>query len=101
MSVSSIKVNIAGRSYPVKVKPGEEGGVRKAVKLINDKIKEFSENYAVSDKQDLLAMAALQISTQYLSTDYHSAIEEQGVTERINEIESFVSDFLKKEKTRS
>ena len=101
MSVSSIKVNIAGRSYPVKVKPGEEGGVRKAVKLINDKIKEFSENYAVTDKTDLLAMAALQISTQYLSTDYHSEMETQGVTAKINEMEQFVSEFLKKEKNRS
>ncbi|MEW6469862.1 MAG: cell division protein ZapA [Bacteroidota bacterium] len=101
MSSASIKVNIAGRSYPVKIKPDEEGSVRKAAKLINDKIKELQENYAVTDKQDLLAMSALQISTQLVTADYHNTMEATGVADRIHEIEKFVSDFLKKEKARS
>jgi len=60
----SIKVNIANRVYPLTVKPEEEESIRKAVKAINEMIKEFEQNYAVKDTQDLLAMCALQFGSQ-------------------------------------
>ena len=53
MGEISIKINIADRVYPLKVSMEEEEIVRRAAKLINDRIKEFQENYAVRDKQDV------------------------------------------------
>lgn len=59
-----IKVTIGDRVYPLTIKgEGEEEGVRKAVKKINDLIKKFEENYEVRDKQDVLAMCALQFAS--------------------------------------
>ena len=59
-----IKVTIGDRVYPLTIKgDGEEEGVRKAVKKINDLIKKFEENYEVRDKQDVLAMCALQFAS--------------------------------------
>jgi len=59
-----IKVTIGDRVYPLTIKSeGEEEGVRKAVKKINDLIKKFEENYEVRDKQDVLAMCALQFAS--------------------------------------
>ena len=63
MSDLSIKVNIAGRVYPLTINREEEESVRLAAKRIEDSIKVFQENYAVKDKQDLLAMTALQLAT--------------------------------------
>ena len=40
----------------------EEEIIRRAAKLINDRVKEYQENYAVRDKQDLLAMIALHFA---------------------------------------
>ena len=37
--------------------------IRKAVKKINDLLKRFEENYEVRDKQDVLAMCALQFAS--------------------------------------
>ena len=59
-----IKVTIGDRVYPLTIKSeGEEEGVRKAVKKINDLIRKFEENYEVRDKQDVLAMCALQFAS--------------------------------------
>ncbi|MGB5362489.1 MAG: cell division protein ZapA [Aureibaculum sp.] len=74
-----IKVTIGDRVYPLTIKgEGEEEGVRKAVKKINDLIKKFEENYEVRDKQDVLAMCALQFaSLQEVRSIYNEKDAEQ------------------------
>lgn len=66
MSSLSIKVNIAGRVYPLTIDPQEEEFIRKAADRINANIKELQENYAVRDMQDLLAMTTLQYATEVI-----------------------------------
>jgi cell division protein ZapA (FtsZ GTPase activity inhibitor) len=51
MGEISIKINIADRVYPLKVNMEEEEIIRRAAKLINDRIKEYQENYAVRDSR--------------------------------------------------
>jgi vacuolar-type H+-ATPase subunit E/Vma4 len=62
MSDISIKVNIAGRTYPLTLGTAEEANIRKAETAIEESIQTFQKNYAVKDKQDLLAMASLQMA---------------------------------------
>jgi cell division protein ZapA len=57
-----IKISVADRVYPLTVDPGQEEGLRSASKKIDAMIKEFEQNYAVRDKQDVLAMCALQFA---------------------------------------
>lgn len=65
MEKLKINVVIAGRNYPLSVSsPKEEEGMRKAAKSINKLISLFEQNYAVSDKQDVLAMCALQFASK-------------------------------------
>lgn len=59
-----IKVSIADRVYPMTILPQQEEGLRKAAKKIEAMIKQFEESYAVRDKQDVLAMCALQFAAQ-------------------------------------
>ncbi|TND08081.1 MAG: hypothetical protein FD123_2635 [Bacteroidetes bacterium] len=82
MGERSIKVVIAGRTYPIKVSEKEESFVAEAVSRINEKVKALEAAYSVKDKQDLLAMAALQFATQYLETrtkvvEGHEDLEEE------------------------
>ena len=58
MDVLSIKIKIADREYPMKVKPGDEERVRNAGKQINERIKSYREKFGINDNQDLLAMVA-------------------------------------------
>ncbi len=83
MGKLSLKVMVAGRSYPLTVNEGEEARVMKAAEDINKSIKMLQDSYAVKDMQDLLAMTALQLSTRSVAStptkaepDY-SAIEQQ------------------------
>ncbi len=60
----SININIAGRVYPISVKPSEEASLRAAGKLIQDKLQQYSEQFALRDNQDALAMFALEIANE-------------------------------------
>jgi len=59
-----VKINIAGRQYPLNVREEEEEAVRNAGKEINRLIQEFEERYAVTDKQDAISMVALQMASK-------------------------------------
>ena len=56
----SIRVNVADRYYPLKVEGENEERIRKAARLINEKVLQYKQRYTDKDTQDFLAMAALQ-----------------------------------------
>ena len=62
--MQKIKLTIADRVYPLSVPEGEEAILREAAKSINAMVEHFEKNYAVKDKQDVLAMCALQVAVQ-------------------------------------
>lgn len=64
MAKVSLKVVVAGRTYPLTVQETEVEKVQRAADDINRAIKQLQENFAVRDMQDLLAMTALQLSTK-------------------------------------
>lgn len=60
-------MNIGDRQYPLRINIEEEEKVRKAAKLLNDKVSFYLSNFSVKDKQDALAMAALEYATDSMS----------------------------------
>ena len=95
MGEISIKINIADRIYPLRVAMEEEEIIRLAAKLINERIKEFQENYAVRDKQDLLSMCVLYYATGMIKAERKSGDEGQEISDGINELNAMLEDFLK------
>ena len=65
----SIKVQIAERFYPLKIKQQDEEKIRKAAKLINDKVLQYKQRYTDKDAQDFMAMAALQFVINLLDCE--------------------------------
>lgn len=98
MAEVSLKILIAGRVYPLTVKQEEEESVLQMAKIINDKMKEFEQNYSVRDKQDLLAMCALNLLTTQQNTPKKAPELE---LELIHQLDLFVSDYLQKESKAS
>lgn len=90
----SIKVTIANRIYPLTIKPDDEEVVRKAAKLVNESIKGYSENYATRDKQDLLAMVALEFVTKLLEIDNKKPIDTEGVVQKLTDVNKALTDQL-------
>ena len=92
-----IKVTIAGRVYPINVKnENEEEGMRKAAKHINDLVTKFEKNYAVSDKQDVLAMSALQFASLIEINSINKDQDMTEVTEKINKLGALIDAHLEK-----
>ena len=56
----SIRVNVADRYYPLKVERENEERIRKAARMINEKVLQYKQRYSDKDVQDFLAMASLQ-----------------------------------------
>ena len=56
----SIKINIANRTYPLTINRNAEENIRKSVKKIEDRLKFYEKNYAIKDRQDLLAMCLMK-----------------------------------------
>ena len=75
MSEVAIKVTIAGRTYPLTVRSEEEAGIRSAEQSLEESIDMFQKSYAVKDKQDLLAMAALQVTARKSRTEVERVVE--------------------------
>ena len=90
----SIKVTIANRQYPLRINRSEEEAIRKAAKKINERIKEYEQNYAVRDPQDLLAMCALQFANEAHSKSSAKPGETELQTEKAIEVDELLSDYL-------
>ena len=90
-----IKVTIGDRVYPLTINSeGEEEGVRKAVKKINDLIKRFEENYEVRDKQDVLAMCALQFASLKEVKTVHNGQDAEQIEHKLIEMNELLDSHL-------
>jgi cell division protein ZapA (FtsZ GTPase activity inhibitor) len=94
MDELTITVNIADRPYRLKIKREEEEIIRKAVKDIEIRTKEYSEHFAFNDKQDLMAMVLLHYAStaQKLESDLTSG--ENMVITRLEEMEELITQHL-------
>lgn len=91
-----IKISIADRVYPLTVELSQEEGLRSASKKIDVMIKQFEENYAVRDKQDVLAMCALQFASQTEQKKVDNAIDGTESIERLTRLNNLVDEYLNK-----
>jgi len=88
-----IKLNIADRVYPLTINPSQEEGLRKASKKIEEMIQRFEKSYAVRDKQDVLAMCALQFAAQV----EQKALEEDSDLQLVKEKLTLLSDQVQEQ----
>ena len=96
MGEISIKITISDRIYPLKVNVEEEEIVRRAAKIINERIQDYQENYAVRDKQDLLSMAVLHYATAVLRTEHKVQNQDTAVVDKVEELDSLLNGFFTK-----
>jgi cell division protein ZapA (FtsZ GTPase activity inhibitor) len=91
-----IKISIADRVYPLTVNPSQEEGLRSASKKIDAMIKQYEENYAVRDKQDVLAMCALQFASQLEQKQLDKSIDGTETIDRLTKINGLLEQYLSK-----
>lgn len=89
-----IKISIADRVYPLTVDPSQEEGLRSASKKIDMMIKQFEQNYAVRDKQDVLAMCALQFASQVEQKQIEKSEDLEESLNRLKKINDDLANYL-------
>ena len=89
-----IKLSIADRVYPLTIDPAQEEGLRKAAKNIEQLAKKFEKNYAVRDKQDVLAMCALQFASKIEQNGIEQTEGTKEAEERLQALEDLVTSKL-------
>ena len=89
----AINILIGDRTYRIKLNPKDEETVRRAVKLIQEKVIEFKTMFAGKDMQDYIAMVLV-----WFATDQNAAISNQvnldNVSSRLQTLEKAIDSAL-------
>lgn len=96
MSETSIKIEIAGKEYPLKVKNEDVDLILKAASLIKEKITEFDKNYTVTDKKDVLSMVFLQTLSEMMKNDIQKTNEINKLQSLLDELNQMVKQHQQK-----
>lgn len=89
-----IRISIADRVYPLTINPSQEEGLRLAAKKIEEMIKKFEQSYAVRDKQDVLAMCALQFAAQVEQKGIDKNSDTQEAESRLKALDQLLKEQL-------
>jgi len=88
----SIRVNVADRYYPLKVERENEEKIRKAARMINEKVLQYKQRYTDKDVQDFLAMAALQYVIKL--TEQEEKLENDYLPDALKELIQKIDSVL-------
>ncbi len=94
MEELSIKIRIADREYPMKVKRTDEERVRTAGRLINEKLRSYRERFGIDDKQDLIAMVAFDCLVDKMAAEETHQVVDQTVFEKVKQLNHLVSQSI-------
>jgi len=94
MDELSIKIKIADREYPMKVKTEDEQRVRNAGKSINERIRVYRERFGIDDKQDLLAMVAFDCLVDKMELEENHVDTDDSVIQKVNQINNLINQAL-------
>jgi len=85
-------LHIANRIYPLKIDRSSEEYIRNAVKKIEKRLKFYEDNYAIKDKQDLLAMCLIEYASKSESINNKTIVEDNGLTEKLTNIQTILDN---------
>ena len=71
-----------------------EENIRKSVKKIEERLKFYEKNYAIKDRQDLLAMCLIEIAAKLESLNESATKDNDDVEIKLSSIESALSEII-------
>lgn len=94
MGELSIKIKLADREYPMRVAASEEERLRKAGKMLNEKLKQFRDQFGIDDKQDLFAMCAFDTMVEKMRSESEIESIDSHVSDKVVSIEKLISSAM-------
>jgi hypothetical protein len=88
-----VNVWLAGRSYRIRISQKDEEAVRKAVKVAEEKIQEFRNQYAGKDDQDFIAMCLLTYATDIaIYGNGNTPMLQKDISIMVSKIDAAIAD---------
>lgn len=91
METLGIKVKIGDREYPMRVKPEDEGKIRHAGRLINEKLRKYKSEFGLDDTTDLMAMVAFDCMVESLETNELNEEDSEHIHRSLSHISALLS----------
>lgn len=88
-----VNIIIGDRTYRLKIEPEDEESLRRAVKMINEKIMEFKATFAGKDMQDFIAMVLIWFATEQHKNGSESFQLQNAIT-RLSQMEELIDKAL-------
>jgi len=90
----SIKIKISDREYPMQVDANVESLLRRAGKILNERIQKYRTQFQIEDRQDLLSMVAFDCMVDLLNTENKQEILEKNISEKLDKWDSIITKSL-------
>lgn len=94
MTELSIRLKIGDREYPMKVSAEDEEKIRRAGKIINERIRAYRNRFGINDKQDLLAMVAFDCVVEQMNNELPETDTDPTVSSKIDQLNSLINGAL-------
>lgn len=94
MAELSIKLRIGNREYPMKVLAEDEERIRRAGKIIHERVKSYREQFGIDDIQDLLAMVAFDCQVEKMKMEEVTADVDTNALDQISRLNQLITDKL-------
>ncbi|SNT20308.1 MULTISPECIES: cell division protein ZapA [Ekhidna] len=94
MAELSIKIRIGNREYPMRVKAEDEERIRRAGKLLNEKIKNYQNQFGIDDTQDLVAMVAFDCLVEKLKREESSEASDDFALGEISKLNQLITNSI-------
>jgi cell division protein ZapA len=92
MGKFSIRVNVAERYYPLQIEREDEEKVRRAVKLISEKVLSYKQRYSDKDVQDWLAMASMYFAMKIVENEQNQSLPK--AVNGLQDLDKKLSEYL-------
>jgi cell division protein ZapA (FtsZ GTPase activity inhibitor) len=96
----TISLAIADRTYKLVILSEHEELFRKAVRLIEKRMKDYSSSYAYKDRQDLLAMVAIEYVSSHLENEEGIKNKESEVFPKLMAIDAMLNQHVEEKAPR-
>jgi cell division protein ZapA len=96
MSEVTLKIDIAGKEYPLKVTKENAYFIEEASQMIKNNLSEFEKKYTITDKKDILAMVFLQTVSEFLKEREKKEAELASLKTLLDELGEMVKQHQQK-----
>jgi cell division protein ZapA len=94
MTELSIRIKIGDREYPMRVNAEDEEKIRRAGRLINERLGVYKNRFGIQDMQDLLAMVAFDGVIEAMSSNQENSASSHLVEERLDQLNQLLAKNL-------